>query len=57
MGEIFNNRLLFNSIMLLFSLLCSGEFCGGTRFYMERDKVVLGGWRGTLMCNIYHSGG
>ena len=40
MGEIFNNRLLFNSIMLLFSLLCSGEFCEGQGFYGEGQSRV-----------------
>ena len=31
MGEIFNNRLLFENDRLLFSLLFSGNFCEGTR--------------------------
>ena len=30
-GGIFNNRLLFMNNRLLFSILFSGNFCGGTR--------------------------
>ena len=30
-GGIFNNRLLFENNRLSFSLLFSGNFCGGTR--------------------------
>ena len=40
-GGTFNNRLLFTNNRL-FSLLFSGNFCGGTKALMEGDKVVMG---------------
>ena len=40
-GGIFNNRLLFKNNRLLFSLLFSGNVCGG-KALMEGDKVVVG---------------
>ena len=40
-GGIFNNRLLFENCRPLFSLLFSGNFCGGEGLD-GRDKVVMG---------------
>ena len=42
MEEIFNNTLLFDNNRLLFSLLFSGNFCGGDKTLMEGNKVVMG---------------
>ena len=39
-GGIFNNRLLFENSRPLFSLLFSGNFCGGG--LDGGDKVVMG---------------
>ena len=39
---IFNKRLLFETNMLLFSLLFSANFCVGDKTLMEGDKVMMG---------------
>ena len=48
-GEIFNNRSLF-------SLLFSGNSCGGDKVWMEGTKAVMGGSPQSppLVKNLFH---
>ena len=50
-GEIFNNRLLFENNGLLFSLLFSGNFYRRDKALMEGDNVRLPLLKSLLMLN------